>query len=154
MVRIDEDLNLSKHCILETSVDTITVENSVIFTQAKHLQTPPSSSFTPSHVSNRSMYTGTCAQLLSHVPLFAILLPARLLCPWDFPSKNTGVGCRFHLYGNLPDLRIKLASSALAGRFFISKSPGKHVHQKTSSAVSKGQMQETPQISIDGRMDK
>ena len=21
------------------------------------------------------------------------LLPARLLCPWDFPGKNTGVGC-------------------------------------------------------------
>ena len=27
------------------------------------------------------------------------LLPARLLCPWDFPGKNTGVGCHFHLQG-------------------------------------------------------
>ena len=25
------------------------------------------------------------------------LQPARLLCPWDFPSKNTGVGCHFFL---------------------------------------------------------
>ena len=25
------------------------------------------------------------------------LYPARLLCPWDFPGKNTGVGCRFLL---------------------------------------------------------
>ena len=25
--------------------------------------------------------------------------PARLLCPWDFPSKNTGVGCHFLLQG-------------------------------------------------------
>ena len=25
------------------------------------------------------------------------LLPARLLCPWDFPGKNTGVGCHFLL---------------------------------------------------------
>ena len=23
--------------------------------------------------------------------------PARLLCPWDFPGKNTGVGCHFLL---------------------------------------------------------
>ena len=25
--------------------------------------------------------------------------PARLLCPWNFPSKNTGVGCHFLLQG-------------------------------------------------------
>ena len=24
---------------------------------------------------------------------------ARLLCPWDFPGKNTGVGCQFLLQG-------------------------------------------------------
>ena len=23
--------------------------------------------------------------------------PARFLCPWDFPGKNTGVGCHFLL---------------------------------------------------------
>ena len=27
--------------------------------------------------------------------------PARLLCPWDFPGKNTGVGCCFLLQGIL-----------------------------------------------------
>ena len=27
---------------------------------------------------------------------------ARLLCPWDFPSKNTGGGCHFLLQGILP----------------------------------------------------
>ena len=27
------------------------------------------------------------------------LQPARLLCPWDFPDKNTGVGCHFLLQG-------------------------------------------------------
>ena len=27
------------------------------------------------------------------------LYPARLLCPWDFPVKNTGVGCHFLLQG-------------------------------------------------------
>ena len=25
------------------------------------------------------------------------LWPARLLCPWDFPGKNSGVGCHFLL---------------------------------------------------------
>ena len=27
------------------------------------------------------------------------LSPARLLCPWAFPDKNTGVGCHFLLWG-------------------------------------------------------
>ena len=29
------------------------------------------------------------------------LQPARLLCPWDFPGKNTGVGCHSFLQDNL-----------------------------------------------------
>ena len=29
------------------------------------------------------------------------LYPARLLCPWDSPGKNTGVGCHFLLQGIL-----------------------------------------------------
>ena len=28
------------------------------------------------------------------------LSPARLFCPWDSPSKNTGVGCHFLLQGS------------------------------------------------------
>src|SRR5574337_633000 len=46
----------------------------------------------------------------------------RLLCPWDSPNKNTGVGCHALLQGNLPDPGIEpaaLTSPALAGRFFI-----------------------------------
>ena len=27
------------------------------------------------------------------------LWPTRLLCPWDYPGKNTGVGCHFLLWG-------------------------------------------------------
>ena len=30
------------------------------------------------------------------------LQPARLLCPWDSPCKNTGVGCHFLLQGIFP----------------------------------------------------
>ena len=28
--------------------------------------------------------------------------PTRLLCPWDFPGKNTGLGCHFLLQGIFP----------------------------------------------------
>ena len=72
------------------------------------------------------------------------IFPARIL-EWVVISSSRG---------NLPDPGIKLASSALAGRFFTTRSPGKHVHQKSSSSVSTSQIQETPPISIDGRMDK
>ena len=34
-----------------------------------------------------------------HVWLFYGLSPARLPSPWDFPGKNTGVGCHFFLQG-------------------------------------------------------
>ena len=30
------------------------------------------------------------------------LQPTRLLCPWDFPGKSTGVGCHFLLQGVFP----------------------------------------------------
>ena len=32
----------------------------------------------------------------------------RLLCPWDFPGKNTGVGCHFLLQGIFPTQRWNL----------------------------------------------
>ena len=42
------------------------------------------------------------AQSLSGVQLFETpWKPTRLLCPWDFPRKNTGVGCHFLLQGVL-----------------------------------------------------
>ena len=50
------------------------------------------------------------------------LHPARLLCSWDSPSKNTGVGCHallqgiFLTQGSNPCL---LCLPALASRFFI-----------------------------------
>ena len=56
----------------------------------------------------------------SHVQLFG-LQPTRLLCPWDSPGKNTGVGCHFLLQGIFPDPGIEpvsLMSPALAIGFF------------------------------------
>ena len=32
----------------------------------------------------------------------ALCSPARLLCPWDSPGKNTGVGCHSCLQGIFP----------------------------------------------------
>ena len=49
-----------------------------------------------------------------------------LLCPWNFPDKNTGVGLPFCIPGDPPDPGIEptsLASPALAGRLFITGPP-------------------------------
>ena len=54
------------------------------------------------------------------------LWPPRLLCPWDFPGKNTGVACYLLLQGNLPNPGIEPAPPALAGGFFTTEPPGKH----------------------------
>ena len=46
---------------------------------------------------------------------------SRLLCPRDFPGKNTGAGCHFLLRGNLPNPGTEPespASPALAGGFW------------------------------------
>ena len=37
----------------------------------------------------------------------------RLLCPWNSPGKNTGVGLPFPSPGDLPDLGIEPMSPAL-----------------------------------------
>ena len=56
---------------------------------------------------------------VSHTVIFNALQPhglqsTRLLCPWDFPSRNTGVGCHFLLWGIfLTDPGIKSKSPAL-----------------------------------------
>ena len=56
-------------------------------------------------------------------------LPARLLCLWSFPGKNTGVGSHFLLQGELEDIPdqgiepMSLSSLALAGRFFTTMPP-------------------------------
>ena len=46
--------------------------------------------------------------------------PTRLLCPWDFPHKTTGVGCHALFQGifSTQGLNPRLMSPALAGRFF------------------------------------
>ena len=69
-----------------------------------------------------------CDSLWSHG-----LQPTRLLCPWYFPGKKTGVGCQLLLQGIFPTQGSSLQSHALqvvsctAGGFLPSQPPGKPV---------------------------
>ena len=75
-----------------------------------------------------------CAYVLSHSvtsdslePLG--LQPTRLLCPWRFPDKNTGVGCCFLLQGIFPTQGLNPCLLHLLNRqadfFFTAEPPGK-----------------------------
>ena len=67
--------------------------------------------------------------LLLQLPLICVIsysvqtlcdpLDCRLLCPWDFPGKNTGVACHFLIQPASP------LSPALVGGFFTTEPPGK-----------------------------
>ena len=67
---------------------------------------------------------GVCVlRRFSCVPLCATpwTLASRLLCPWDSPGKNAGVGCHALFKGIFPTQGMNptsLTSPALAGRFF------------------------------------
>ena len=55
------------------------------------------------------VFIRVCECMLSHSIVFNPLQPhgmepTRLICPWDFPGKNTGVGCHFLLQGIFPTL--------------------------------------------------
>ena len=45
-----------------------------------------------------------CVRVLSLVSFFLTswTVATRLLCPWNFPGRNTGVGCHFLLQGIFP----------------------------------------------------
>ena len=60
---------------------------------------------------------------------------ARLLGPWDFPGKNTGVDCHFLLQGNLLDPGIEL-SLALAGGYFITEPPEKLIRETDTRPIT------------------
>ena len=53
------------------------------------------------------------------------LWPARLLCPWNSPGKNTGVGGHSLLQGDLPNPGINPRSPALQAGSLPSEPPGK-----------------------------
>ena len=51
----------------------------------------------------------------------------RLLCPWDSPGKNTGIGCHFLLQGFFLTQGSNqcLHICCIEGRFFTTEPPGK-----------------------------
>ena len=77
------------------------------------------------HVSYQSMskFVYFCCCLVAKLyPMLSRphgLQPARLLCPWNFPGENNGVGCHFSSSGDLPNSAMGLASPALTGGFFM-----------------------------------
>ena len=48
---------------------------------------------------DKKLYAYTCAKSLQSCPTLcdAMDWPIRLLCPWDSPGINAGVGCHAHL---------------------------------------------------------
>ena len=55
-----------------------------------------------------------------------ILQPARLLCPWDFPGKNTGKGWHFPLQGR--ETRHRTQIFYIAGVLFTAETLGKPIY--------------------------
>ena len=47
------------------------------------------------------VYVSVCSVMSDSLRPYG-LEPARLLCPWDFPGRNTGVCCHFLLQGIFP----------------------------------------------------
>ena len=78
-------------------ISMVVVEFSVLATVTDFKsQTSKSSLRRPSEWCPSSDHVSCCVQLLSCIDHFVIPLePARLLCPWDSPGKNTRVGCHF-----------------------------------------------------------
>ena len=64
--------------------------------------------------------------------------PCRLLCPWDFPGKNTGVGSHFLLQGIFLTQELNLGSPVLQADS-LERDLGAHRGPKPS-----GDIAETP----------
>ena len=59
------------------------------------------------------------------------LQPTSLLCPWDFPGKNTGVACHALLQGNLPNPE-NISCISWTGRWILYPwPPGKPTYSNT-----------------------
>jgi len=71
-----------------------------------------------------------CPSADEWIRLFAALCTVARQAPlsWGSPGENTGVGCQFLLWGNLPDPEMEPASvmpPVLAGKFFTTLPSGK-----------------------------
>ena len=87
-------------------------------------------SFPSYHCMNTCVYFGQRDGVLVEKSCLTLydcgLQPASLLCPWDFPSMNTGVGCQFllqEIFRPKDQTHISCVS-CFAGRFFTTGPPG------------------------------
>ena len=62
------------------------------------------------------------------------LQPAKLLCLWDFPGKNTGMGCHFLLQGNFLTQGWNLHLLHWQKILFNIEAPGKPQNASTHTA--------------------
>ena len=78
-------------------------------------------------------------------------VPMRLLCPWDSPVKNTGVGSHSLLQRILPIQRLNPGLLLLATEFFTTEPPGKPLYSLTVATAAKS-LQSCPTLCdpIDG----
>ena len=97
--------------------------------------------------------SAVCAQ---SDPLFAVpwTVPTRLLSLWNFPGKNTEVGCHALLQGIFPVWELNLfAFPALAGKFFTTEPPGKP-WQDISLHLSSSCKKETLLLGLRNKMEE
>ena len=86
--------------------------------------------------------------------------PTRLRCPWDFPGKNTGVGCHFLLQGIFPTQDRTRVSCIADRRFTIwatrealvtrAKARGKKVQNTWGTSKKQKNCQKENSFSEDG----
>ena len=74
-------------------------ESDLILGQSPTDGTGPNTSKAMTEGWESKVWTSFCCSVMSSSLRPHGLYPARLLCPWDFPGKNTGVGCHFLLQG-------------------------------------------------------
>ena len=82
------------------------------------------------------------------------LQPTRVLCPWDFSGKNTGVVCHALLQGDLPNPGIEPRSPALQVDSLTSEPPGGATNTLTQaleyySAIKKNEILPTEVMLVD-----
>ena len=79
-----------------------------------HMSSPP----ILAHISNSKLpwylwflWHGHHPMPFWNVESWNLLQPARLLCPWNFPGKNTGVRCHSLLWENFPGIEFIFLTS-------------------------------------------
>ena len=83
------------------------------------------------HFQPRLLSTFCCCSAVSDCATPWTASPPRLLCPWDAPGENTGVGCQPSSSGSCQP-RDRTQVSCIAGSCFTAEPPGKPSQLSTS----------------------